>query len=92
MKDVFRETTDQSRSLFLANPSGAAGPPGPQELALFSMERRFALLDLEAKAYFSQDDQKTSGLASNSRSSCLHLLSSWDYSSVTPDPTPGFEE
>jgi hypothetical protein len=46
--------------LFLANPSGAAGPPGPQELALFSMERRFALLDLEAKAYFSQDDQKTS--------------------------------
>lgn len=27
--------------LLLANPSGAAGPPGPQEPALFSIGKRF---------------------------------------------------
>lgn len=38
----------------------AAGPPGPQEVVQLSMGDRFSLLDLEAKAHFSQDDPKTS--------------------------------
>ena len=46
--------------LLLANPPGAAGPPGPQEPALFPMGGMFALLGLEAKAHFSQDDEKAS--------------------------------
>ena len=46
--------------LLLANPPGAAGSPGPQEPALFSMGGMFALLGLEAKAHFPQDNQKTS--------------------------------
>lgn len=42
--------------LLLANAPGEAGPPGLQDLALFSMGRMFALLGLEAKAHFSQND------------------------------------
>ena len=49
--------------LLLANPPGAAGPAGPQESVLFSMGGMYALLDLEAKAHFSLDDQKTSAKA-----------------------------
>lgn len=52
--------SERKTSLLLANPPGAAGSPGPQEPALFSMGGMFALLGLEAKAHFPQDNQKTS--------------------------------
>lgn len=44
--------------LLLAHSPGAAGPPGPQEPAQFSMGRMFGLLGLVAKTHFSQNDQK----------------------------------
>lgn len=52
--------SEQDPSLFLVNPSKAAGPLGPQEPALFSVGKRFALLGWEAKVYFPEDDQKPS--------------------------------
>lgn len=49
--------------LLLINPPGATGPPGPQDLALVFVGRVFALLDLEATARFSQNDENTSAKA-----------------------------
>lgn len=49
--------------LLLINPPGAAGPPGPQDLALFFMGRVFALSGLEATAHFSQNDKRISAKA-----------------------------
>lgn len=51
---------EQDPRLLLANPAEVAGPLGPQEPALFSVGKRFALLGQGAKAYFPQDDQKPS--------------------------------
>lgn len=64
--------SEQEMSLLLANPPGAAGPSGPQEPALFSMGGMFALLGLEAKAHFSQDDENTSR-CSQGQGWCLWL-------------------